>query len=132
MGGKFRNNNCTIKKMENNKLISLLLRAGIAFSFFYAAIFSFVNPTNWIGFFPSFLTNLIPGVILLPIFSVYEILLGLWLISNKKIFYASVLSSMTLFSVVIFNLGVLDIVFRDISILFASIALSFLSREEYL
>ena len=118
--------------MENNKITSLLLRLGIAFSFFYVAIFSFINPTNWVGFLPSFLTNIISGDILLPIFSVYEIMLGLWLISNKKIFYASILSSITLLSIIILNFGALDIIFRDISILLASIALTFLSKEEYL
>ena len=37
--------------MEKEKLVSLLLRVGIAFSFFYAAIASFVNQAAWIGFF---------------------------------------------------------------------------------
>jgi len=112
--------------MQKQKLISFLLRLGIAFSFFYAAIASFLNPTAWIGFFPSFLQY----DSLLTVYSIFEIILGGWLLLGKKVFYAAVLSALTLFGIVVFNLGALDIVFRDIPILFAAIALAVLGHEE--
>ena len=99
--------------------VSFFLRFGIAFSFLYASISSFLNPNAWIGFFPLFLRNLIPSNILLLIFSIFEIILALWLISNKAIFYASILSSFVLLGIIIFNFNSFDIVFRDVTILFA-------------
>ena len=110
--------------MEKEKLVSLFLRLGLAFSFFYAAIASFVNPEVWIGFFPEFLRN-INGIA--TVFSIYELILGGWLLSGKKVFYAAILSALTMFGIVIFNFNAMDIVFRDVSILLAAIALAVLS-----
>lgn len=108
--------------------VSFFLRFGIAFSFLYTAVSSFLSPNSWIGFFPMFLRDLIPANILLLIFSIFEIILALWLISNKAIFYASILSSFTLLGIIIFNFSSFDIVFRDVTILFAALALAFLSK----
>ena len=109
--------------MKRDKLISLLLRLGLAFSFFYAAIASFVNPASWIGFFPSFLRS---GSILF-LFSIFEIIIGLWLVLGKKVFYAAVLSALSILGIIVFNFGAMDIVFRDVSILLMAIALAVLS-----
>ncbi len=112
----------------NNYFISLLLRTGLAIGFFYAAVSSILNPTNWIGYIPSFLTtNMNPGIFLL-IFSIYELVLGLLLILDYKTFHLAILSSLTLLLIIIFNINSLDIVFRDIPILIMAIALIFLSR----
>jgi len=117
-----RNNNSS---MKNQEIASLLLRIGIAFSFIYAAIFSFINPISWIGFFPKFLQ----ASAVLVTFSIYEISLALLLIFNKKTYCIAILSALTMLGIVIFNLGALDIVFRDVTILLASIALAILSRK---
>ena len=109
--------------MEKQKLISFLLRIGISFSFFYAAIASFITPTNWIGFLPNFLRS----DMILTIFSIYEILVGLWLLSGWKVFYPAILSALSMLGIIIFNFGALDIVFRDVAILFAAVALALLS-----
>jgi len=104
-------------------LISFFLRAGLALVFLYAAISSFLNPSSWIGFIPLFLRNLVDANLLLTLFSIYEIILGVWLLSNRAIFYASLLSALTMLGIIISNFGALDIVFRDIAILFSAIAL---------
>lgn len=108
----------------------LFTRFGIGFTFLYAAISGFLNPNAWIGFLPNFLTFIASKETLLPIFGVYEILLALWLFSNRKIFYAAILSALTAGGIVVFNLGALDIVFRDIAIIFASLALAILTKED--
>jgi len=107
-------------------LASLFLRIGLAFAFFYAAIASFIFPENWIGFFPAFLRT----SWILILFSVYEIILGLWLLSNKKTFYVSIISAVTLFFIVVFNLTLFDLVFRDVSIFFMAVALAVLSYKK--
>jgi hypothetical protein len=111
--------------MEKQKLASLILRIGIAFSFTYAAVSSFINPTAWIGFLP----RLIQLPIILTTFSIIQLILSLFLILDKKTYYVSIISSLLFTGMIIFNLGALDIIFRDITILLASIALSVLSRN---
>jgi len=117
-------------KQKREELVSLFLRIGIVTTLFYAAIASFLNPLAWIGFIPSWIEVIISREIFLSVYSAYEIILGIWLLSNKKIFYASILSALTMFVIVVFNLGAFDIVFRDIAILFAAIALVVLSYRK--
>ena len=95
--------------------------------FLYAAAAAFLDPTSWIGFLPLGLQKIFPANILLSVFSVYEILLALWLISGWRTFYAAILASLTLFLIIITNIGVLDIVFRDAAILFSAVGLAVLS-----
>src|SRR3989344_6435365 len=97
----------------NKYLVSFFLRLGIAAVFLYAAIASFLTPNNWIGFLPGWLKNIISGTALLVIFSAYEIILSLWILSGKKTFYAGILASITLFLIIITNITHLDILFRD-------------------
>ena len=118
------------KKFDRNVLVSFFLRAGLAVVFLYAGIASLISPENWVGFIPQFIQNNFPASILLILFSVYEISIGLWLLSNKKIFYASILSSKIMFLIIIFNFSVFDVVFRDIAILFMAISLVILSKGE--
>ncbi len=115
--------------MEKLNLVSLLLRIGIAFTFLYAAIGGFVIPDAWVGFLPSFMTNIIPGSILLPIFSVYEIVLSLWLLSGWRIFYPALLSAATMAGIIFSDFSVFLITFRDVAILFAALALAVLHKR---
>lgn len=110
--------------MKNQKAVFLLLRLSIASVFLYAAIASFIEPENWIGYFPVFLRNLLPEKILLTMFSSYEILLSLWILSGWKSFWSAILSALTLVGIIAFNISQLDIIFRDLTIIFASLALA--------
>ena len=114
---------------QKDNLVSFLLRVGLAAVFLFAAIDSFLNPTSWIGYLPFFLRNSNFGQIILFIFSAYEILLSLWLLCNKYIFYAASLASLTLFAILVVNVGQLELLFRDIAIMFMAIALAVLSRN---
>ncbi len=117
--------------MKRIELVSLLLRLSLAFSFIYVAIASFITPNNWIGFIPDFLPgNFITRAYYLTFFSFYEVLLGLWLLSNKKTFYAAILSSATLFAITITNISAMDIVFRDVSLFLAAVALTVLTKRQ--
>lgn len=116
--------------MYNKKeWICFLLRLGIAFSFLYAGIGAISNPLAWVGFIPSFIEIFFSRELFLYIHGGFDILLGLWFLSNKKVFYASTISSIFLFGIIIFNMGAFDIVFRDLSILLAAIALSVMTKE---
>lgn len=106
------------------KLSSFLLRLGLAFSFAYAAADSFINPDAWIGFFPLIIRNLMTPSLLLIAFALLQAGLALWLISGKAVFYSAIFSALILFGIIIVNLGQLEIIFRDVTILFAALALA--------
>ena len=113
----------TIK--PNDKLVSLLLRLGLASVLLYAAISSFVTPSDWIGYLPHFMTARLSGTTLLHIFSAYELFLGLWLLSGKWRQLAALVSAATFAGIILTNLGVLAITFRDFTMVFAALALVF-------
>jgi len=110
--------------MNHEKLVLFLLRLSIASVFLYAAIASIIEPQNWIGFLPQILRNLFPPTPLLLAFSIYELLLGIWILLPWQTFYAAVLSVATLLGIVVTNIGVIDIVFRDFAIICAAVALA--------
>ena len=113
-------------KYNKETLASFFLRLGLMVVFFYAGISSLLMPENWIGFLPGFLRV----SLMLTLFSIYELVLGLWLLSNKKTFYAALISALTMFSIVVFNMTLLDLVFRDVAIFFMALALAILSRRK--
>lgn len=115
---------------DKTKLATLILRVGLAFSFSYAALSSFLEPDQWIGWFPALLKQLIPNPPLLLLFSIYEILLAVWLLSGKKTFFAALLSAATLAGIVIFNLSQMIVVFRDLSLCLSALSLAVLTKDD--
>lgn len=115
--------------MKKEELVSWLLRIGLASVLFYAAIDSFLNPIAWIGFFPAWMRAVVDGNILLPFFSVYELLLGSWLLWGKKMRYAGLLSVATFVGIILSNLGAFNLVFRDVTMVFSALALAVLHWE---
>lgn len=113
--------------MENQKLPSLFLRIGLAAVFIYAALAVFLDPFSWIGFFPKWLRALAPDQLLLLGHSVSELILGLWLLSGWKTFYAALISALVLVAIVVSSPGMLDITFRDVGLALAALALAALS-----
>ena len=119
----------TTKKIDPRKLASFILRAGLALTFLYASIASFLDPNSWIGFFPPFLRNMLPASVLLTGFSLFELILSLWLLCGKYAKYAGVASALTLFCIMAFNITELDILFRDIAVFFSAVALVVLELQ---
>lgn len=119
--------------MFRQNIARFFLRIGIATVFLYAAISSISQPENWIGFIPLWLRNLtsplIPPETLLFGFSIFQIVLAVWLLLGRKTGAAAVISAITLFGIVLVNIGSFDIVFRDIAIAFSALALALLSKE---
>lgn len=109
-----------------------VLRWGLAFTFFYAAIASLLNPENWMGYLPAFVAYIIPPRIALTMFSFYEIALATLLFAGRKIKWAALFSAVTLAIITLFNLkgGVFDITFRDVGLVFMALALWELVKKE--
>lgn len=114
---------------SRNQLASLLLRIGLAAVLVYASIASFVAPSDWIGYLPQFLTSRVSGQFLLPSFTVYEAVLALWLLSGVYVRYAAAVAATTFSGILLANLGVFAITFRDITMIFTSLALIFLKED---
>ena len=113
--------------------VSFLLRVGIAFPFLYAGVSAIKTPTDWMGFFPLWAIHTARDIFgkggegaLMLIFSIAEIVLGVWLMSGKRIRTASVISVALLVSIVVADPVALAITFRDIGLACAALALAFL------
>jgi len=115
--------------VRGNTLSACILRAGVAFAFIYAGIDAFFSPYSWIDYFPQFMRGIIPDLFLLHLFAAFEILLALWILSGKKIFYPSLVATVLLVAIVFFNLDQFQLLFRDLSIAAAALALALSSRK---
>ncbi len=109
---------------------SLILRVGLAFVLLYASIGAFINPDNWIGYFPRFLKDLVPENLLLTSHSIAELTLAIWLLSGWKLFYSSILAALSLIAIVIFNYNQMDVIFRDIGLIFMALSLTVLAKKQ--
>jgi len=116
------------KKLNHNHTSVLLLRSGLAIVFLYAAISSLKTPLDWAAYLPHFLADSINAVTLVKIFAVYELALGLWLISGLYLRYAALLCSLTLAGIVVLNPHDLIVTFRDIGLAFAAMSLVFIDK----
>jgi len=123
---------CYDKKMSKITQARWLLRIALAFAFFYAAIQSIRVPEAWVDWIPRFVVALSPVSPMLMIdgISIAQIGLGLWLLYGRKLRVASGFAALFLFSVTVFNLRLMDIVFRDFSLGLAAVALMVLAPEE--
>lgn len=114
------------RNLAHNKTSALLLRSGLAIVFLYAAVSSFKTPLDWTGYLPHFLVSSFSAVTLVKIFAVYEVILGLWLVSGLYLKWAAMLCALTLAGIVVLNPHDLIVTFRDIGLVFAALALVFI------
>ncbi len=109
---------------------NLLLRLALAFAFLYPAYGFWTNPNDWLGYIPAFVRNVgFSQNILLMLIAGFHLISALWILSGWRIFIPSIAAAVFLLSVVYFNSNQLDILFRDISLALAVLALAFGSRR---
>lgn len=108
-----------------SKTAKFLLRAGLAFAFLYAAISGFFQPEAWQGFLPGFIFQFgLAPQLALSIFGILELILAAWLLWGVYLELAGLLAFLILLGIVVFNLPQLIIVFRDLSLAMAALALA--------
>lgn len=113
---------------DNLYWASFCLRIGLAFTLIYAGISIFVNPESWTGFIPQFIRDISGnGNSSLFAHAVFDMILGIWLLFNWRVFWPAALTALNIFFITIFNLGAIEIVFRDVGLLFAALALLILN-----
>lgn len=104
-------------------LAKFLIRGGLAFVFAYAALEMYMHPDVFIKYIPPFMGNLMNLDIFLTLFGVGEAALAIWLLTGWKGTYASLLSLFLLIGIVVFNLEHFHILFRNVAIGSAALAL---------
>ena len=116
----------------NNRVLlaTRILRVGLAFSFLYAAYASFVDPTSWAAFFPSWITDSVSTKTLLWVSGVGELVLGALLLSGWRVTIASLVAVVGLLGIVAGNMGQFVILFRDLSLAIVAVALAVLGTVE--
>lgn len=102
-------------------LPQLLLRLAVAFSFAYPPIAAFFDPDSWLGYFPAFVPS---SILFLHAFGILELVIAAWILFGKRIVIPSVAAAVILIVIVAFNIGQFDILFRDLSIALAALALA--------
>jgi len=107
-----------------------ILRWGLAFVFFYAAIATLLYPESWVNYLPPLLTRVFPSRWLLSGFAIYGLVLAGWLFWGKKVAWAAAFAAITLLAITLVNLNALDITFCDIGLAMAALALFDLSRQK--
>ncbi len=102
-----------------------LLRIAAAIAFVYPPLHAISNPDSWIGYFPPFLLNSgISPEVLLHSFGVIEIVIAVWILSGWHIEWPATLAACMLAGIVAFNGAQFEILFRDLSIALACLALA--------
>lgn len=119
--------------MGLRNLPQMLLRLGLAFTLLYAAWSSFQRPLDWVGFLPPAIAAWLPAGMsmqqFLMVFSLFEIVLALLLLLGKQLIFASLVTAVLMFGIMWFNPGAMDILFRDIGLVSAALALAVLARR---
>lgn len=107
--------------MTREQIADWVLRLGLAFAFLYPPLNALGDPNSWIGYFPQFTRGVVEDITLLHAFGVVEVIIALWILWGKYIFYPAAAAFAMLVGIVVFNPAEFQVVFRDLSI--AAIAL---------
>ncbi len=118
--------------MPTSKIATLLLRIGIAFAFLYPPTSAIFDPYAWVGYFPQFILTYsqVENIVLLHLFGLLELCIGVWILYGKKIIIPLSVAGILLFLIIVFNLNHMDVLFRDIPILFMVITLILITKED--
>ncbi len=112
---------------------SWLLALGLAFVFGYAAVSAFVSPATYRAYLPSFLP--LPSQsttdMLLRLFALYETGLAIGVLTRRFRHCAALLAAATLAAIVAVNGDAFEVLFRNVAIALAALALAQLSPSRH-
>lgn len=111
-----------------NSAADIVLRIGVAFALLYPPYAALGDPTSWLSYFPHFVLDFtrsigLADLVVLYSFGVIEIIIALWILSGKKIVYPATAAVLMLVTIVVFDFRDFEILFRDVSIATAALAL---------
>ncbi|OGG72168.1 hypothetical protein A3E65_02230 [Candidatus Kaiserbacteria bacterium RIFCSPHIGHO2_12_FULL_56_13] len=105
--------------------VYLLLRVGVAFALLYPPFAATLDPVSWTAYFPAFVRGLpFETTMLLNLFGAFEVALALWILSGWRIRIPAAITALLLVAIVVVNFSQFDVLFRDLSIAAAALALA--------
>ena len=113
-----------------HKVAHWALRIGVAFAFLYPPLNALTNPESWLGYFPAFTRGYVPDDVLLHAFGVVEVIIALWILSGWRILWPSVVATIMLVAIVVFNSSNFEVLFRDMAIAAIPFALAVISYAD--
>lgn len=107
-------------------------RIGLALAFLYPPYAALMDPVSWLSYFPQFVRGIataahVPDLVLLHGFGVVEVVIALWILFGRRLFYPSLAATVLLVVIVVLNLADFEVLFRDLSI--AALSLAFTIRH---
>ncbi len=99
------------------------IRVGLAFVYGYAAVETQLSPANFLKYVPPIMQAIIPVDLFLVAFGIFEMILTIWLLSGKHTEYAGLISFALMMSIIFPNMAYFPVLFRNIAIASASLAL---------
>lgn len=112
------------------ELPAFFLRLGLGYCFLFAAFEIFIFPERLTPYIPDFITTFIPANIFHPLFGIFEVILAIWLILGKKLLIPSIIASMMLLGIILFNLDKYAVLFRNIGLMFSAVSLAIMTQTE--
>ena len=108
-----------------------LLRCALAISFLYPPLSALAEPNAWIGYFPAFLVALspLPAEVLLHAFGAFEVALALWLLLARSARIPALIAGAILLTITLANPAQFLVLFRDLALALAALALAFLPHR---
>lgn len=111
-------------------LAHILIRIGVATTLFYGAVAAFLAPSSWVGYLPDFALFFGPAEVLLGVWGIAEVALGVWIVSGWRIQIPAAITALSLMLVIAFNINQMSVLFRDIGVAFAALALVLLPSND--
>src|SRR3989338_10186174 len=115
---------------DYSNLASFTLRVALAIPFLFVAIDATLQPEAWVGFIPSLVRDILPASLVLGVHALVDFTLAVWLLSGWRTKEAAIFSGLNLFTIIVVNITVLEIVFRDVGLLLAAVALGALQYKK--
>lgn len=104
----------------------LVARLGLAAIFIYAGVSIFLKPDDWVGFIPTWVTELSPltSLQMMQLHAVFELALAALLLANWKTRFVGLVAALDLLSILLLY-GVDPVTFRDIGLVALALTLVF-------
>lgn len=107
----------------------LLLRLGLAFVFAYASLATFADPEKFERYIPAAMNHPWMTHWCLPAFSTFELVLAAALATGRRLVLSSTVAAVILAGITLTNPSHLDVLFRNVAIASAALALAVRSRQ---
>src|SRR3989344_620375 len=112
---------------SSTRTARILLQLGLSFVFAYASLEVFLNPEGFLKYVPNMVRSSPYLDKFMLLFSLGEAVLVVWLLSGKALRLVAALSFILLVSITLLNLEYFSVLFRNVAIALAALALVVLS-----